>query len=266
MISYIEFDDEQDSPILNTHGIKKDGCMANLLVSILASERAQCQTVTVMSKDVRSFRDYQGFRINSLFIDVIYADLNDLSHKKLFILVNKNQKPICVNSSTKKIMGVKLTGLGRWMAFALSWNLSLFAMCVAAEINLHNCSTNAKNMTICDGFCTCHGMQRTGMHERRLMMVNPFTMIKFAHRFPYVKRCKITRTLKELDSAGMISVSKTMHCNVIRSNLDHPLFSKYSLILSRLTKAMHGEDTLENTSRSIRHVRFVPHISKELKI
>ena len=266
MDACIKSSTSQEDILLNVHEIKKNGCMSNLLVSILTSKCTRSKTVIISQKDMRSFRSFHELTTNSPFLKVIHTNSNKLALNGFIIIVNKNQKPISFTDYTKMNTYVKLTALECWMAFALSWNISLFSMCVASEINLHYCAIVAKNATICNKPCTAHGVQRMGIDERRLASISPFTMMKFAHRFPNIRRSKLTRTLKELENANMINISKIMHCNIIISNFEHPLFSKYSSILSKFTQALYDVDTLERTARVIRHVHQVTHKIKYLEI
>lgn len=266
MTPYIEFADEQEDAILNVHQVKKGGCLSNLLTSVLESECLRHKTVTVTPKNIQSFRSFHKVKINNLFLDVIQPDINNSLPDDFSILINENQNPIGVTNS-KGGIGVKLTGLGRWMAISLLWDISLFAMCLASEINTHYI-INIKNMASYDKTCMYNNSKDTTTQKTSWNIISPFTTIKFTRRFPNCSRCKITRTLKELNDTKMISVTKIIHCNVIMSNLAHPLFSKYSSILTKLTEALHGIDTLENTSRSIANVysrSYDPVVSKYIR-
>ncbi len=246
----IESADEQEDAVLNVHQVKKGGCLSNLLVSVLKSECTQRKTVVVMPKNIQSFRSFCRFRINAPLLNVQHPDLNDCPPAGFFVLINKNHRPICAGGSVKRITCVNLTGLGRWMAIALSLNVSLFGMCLAAEIYAHH-AMNSSRMS------AGRGAQYGAMDDGTKEMISPFTTIKFARRFPSCSRYKITRTLQDLEEAGMISVSKSMHCNTIRANPAHSLFSRYWPALSKLTEALHGLDTLERTSRSIAGMHLI---------
>lgn len=244
--------ERQAADVLGARALKKGGCMANLLVSLLASEHSGVRAVTVMPRDIRSL-GFCRFAPDGSLASMIRPGSGG-PPEGFAPLVDANQNPVGARGKEGGVF-MRLTALGRWMAFSLMWDMSLFALCLSAEINLHNCSAHAKNSTICGGSCSCHGIQRVGARERSASAVNPFTVMRFARRFPSCSRCKISRTLRELEDLDMISVTKSMHCNVIRPDLGHPLFSRHSLILSRLSDAVYGIDTLENTSRAIRLVR-----------
>lgn len=232
----IKLADEQEDAILDVHQVKKGGCLSNLLVAILESECAHRSTVVVTPKDIQSFQSFRRFREGGLLLDVSSPSPGARLPEGFFVLVNANQKPIGATDPARRGMCVRLTGLGRWMAIALLLDVSLFGMCLAAEINAH--------------YAGARDVARNGVQDDP-DMIAPFTTIRFARRFPSCSRCKITRARQELEEAGMVSVSKTMHCNMIRSNPAHSLFSKYSPILAEFASALRGTDTLEGTSRVV---------------
>lgn len=231
---YIKSADEQEDTILNAHRIKKDGCLSDLLISALESECTKRKTVIVAPKNIRSFQSFHKLKIDSTLLDMAHSSLTASTPKGFLVLINVNQKPIGPARHKKMCTRVKLTGLGRWVAFAMSWNISLLGMCVTAEIIGHYTANTRNGKTLKDA-------QNDA----------PFTMIKFSRRFPDCDRTKLMRTIQELEEARIINISKIMHCNMITLNFSHPLVAKYSPVLAKLAKALHGIDTLESTSRAI---------------
>ncbi len=245
---------DQANALVNLRAIKRNGRMHNLLCLLhLANEHSGGPSVVIPQGDVRNFRNFRGLAYSTNLVDVRLCATEGAAPYGFTRLTDTRGGGIVASDTGGRFVCMRLTTIGRWMAFGLLWDMSPFAMCVAAVINVA-ITQSAKNWTICKDSCTCHGTRIIGVHEKRNWNPSPLTALMCSRKFPECSKTKIMRALRELENCEMITISKKMRCAIIRSNPDHPLLSCHAHILARLATVINDQDTLENATR---HVKFV---------
>lgn len=228
--------------------VKLGGRLHRLLSVLLAGEGSGTPSVSLQSREVRGFRGFRDMMGSTHLVEVERCTGCEDVPEGFVLLTDRRGIGISVPGEAGRAVCVRLTPAGRWAAFALRWNLSLFALCVASVVSAYG-ARRPENATVCGDACACHA----GGRRTRMVMSMPCTAMMCARKFPECSKTKIMRALGELEGLGMITVNKSMRCAIISPDHAHPLFARYSHVLASLHGVIDDRDTLEGASQSIRH-------------